>query len=417
MNQRKLQATLSFIGGVALVFYVHHDCLQAQWDLEAYLEAARAIRAGENPYPLPDENKEVFLTNLTIYVYPPLFARLLSPIAGFDATILKIVWLLLQCIAFESLYWLGLRLLGRSPARITWLFFHALALLYDGVNTDMRAGNTALIEASILTAWAALHLSRPVLSGMLLGWLAAVKPLVVFVLIRDLVCRNFRPLLASTLAILLLYGFMQLDGNLFSEYRTFLKSRTFQRIMDEHTVGIYNSATVSVGFRLFTDQTLFKPLVNIPLLAYLFTFGAPIGLWLLVFSTWRKMEEAGIGSFDRNRLGFFLLLPTVLLTIPRVADYTLVWLLVPLFFGGWEAWEKRMPATLMLFGVAALIGNLPVRPSRLVELTYSYHLLHYRYVSLVLFWCGCCCLAWGRIRRQSREKRVSPPADSDRLAT
>lgn len=410
MKERKLQATLSFIGGVVLVFYVHHHCLGAQWDLEAYLEAARAIRAGENPYPLPDEDKEFFLTNLTVYVYPPLFARVLSPLAGIDHQILKVGWLLLQCIAFEGLYWLGLRLLGRPFERVTWLFYHAVALLYDAVFTDLRAGNTALMEASILTTWAVWHIRKPVKAGILLGGLVAIKPLIVFHLIRDLACRNLRPLLASIVTILLLYGVMQLDGNLLANYRTFLNSRTFQRIMDEHTVGIYNNATVSVGFRLFTDQTLFKPVVNFPPLAYLFTFAVPIVLWLAVFSSWRKMGESGMSLFDQNRLGFYLLLPTVLLTIPRVADYTLVWLLVPLFFGIWEAWENSITSAFWLFGGAALAGNLPVRPSHLEELTYSYHLLHYRYVSLVLFWWACYCLVWGMIRIQPREKVAAPPA-------
>ncbi len=166
--------------------------------------------------------------------------------------------------------------------------------------------------------------------------------------------------------------------------------------MDEHTVGIYNSATVSVGFRLFTDQTMFKPIAVIPSLAYLFTFLVPISVWLAAFSAWRRMEEVRLSREEQNRLGFYLLLPTVLLTIPRVADYTLVWLLVPLFFGGWEAWERRIWPVFSLYCLAALVGNLPVHPAELTELTFSYHLMHYRYVSLILFWWS----GWLLIRRR-----------------
>lgn len=77
-----LRSAAYFLTGVALVFYVHERALDAQWDLTAYLRAAEALRAGQNPYPLPDEDQEIVMTNLTIYVYPPLLARVLSPFAG-----------------------------------------------------------------------------------------------------------------------------------------------------------------------------------------------------------------------------------------------------------------------------------------------------------------------------------------------
>lgn len=381
-----------------MVFYVHERSLKAQWDLKAYLNAAQSIHAGVNPYPLEDENALVHITNLTVYVYPPLLARALSPFMDLPQSILKIGWFLLQCVAFESLYWLGLRLVGKPFERVTWLFYHALALLYDGVYTDLRAGNTALMEASVLTAWAVLHLERPFLSGLLLGGLLAVKPLVIFVSIWDLVRGRWKALLAAAGTTAVLYGVMYFDHGLFQSYQTFLDSNTFQRIMDEHTVGIFNSATVSVGFRLFTEQTMFKPVLICPPLAYLYTFLVPIVVWLAAFSAWRRMDEAGIPSEEQNRLGLYLLLPTVLLTIPRVADYTLVWLLIPLFFGGWEAWERRIWPVFCLYSAAALVGNLPVHPAKLVEVTYSYHLMHYRYVSLILFWWA----GWWLIRRRTR---------------
>ena len=392
-----LRSAAYFLAGVALVFYVHAQALRAQWDLAAYLNAAKALQAGEELYPLPDEDKEVVMTKLTIYVYPPLLARVLSPLAGLPLPVLKTGWFLLQCIAFESLYWLGLILVGKRFERVTWLFYHAVALLYDGVFTDLRAGNTALMETSILTAWAVLLLERPISSGLLLGGLLAVKPLVVFVSIWDLVRGRWKALVAVAGVTGILYGVMYLDHGLYQSYRIFLNSKTFQRIMDEHTVGIYNSATVSVGFRLFTDQTMFRPIVVIPALAYLFTFLVPIAVWFSAFSSWRRMDEAGMSKQEQNRLGFYLLLPTVLLTIPRVADYTLVWLLIPLFFGAWEAWEKRIWSVFFLYASAAIMGNLPVHPAELVELTFSYHLMHYRYVSLILFWWA----GWLLIRRRT----------------
>lgn len=388
----------------------HSPVLDAQWDLAAYYRAAQSVWKGESPYTLQDESQEVHLTNLTIYVYPPLFARVLSPFSALPFETVRVLWLLLQVLAFESLYWLGLRLFGQRFTPQSWGLYHLAALPYDGAATDFRAGNTALVEAALLAAWAGLHLSRPLVAGALLGALAAVKPFTAFVALWDLVRSRMRPFLAAAGISALLYLVMFFDGDLFAQYREFLASKTFQRIMDEHTVGIYNNATVSVAFRLFTEKTMFKPVWVFPPLAYLMTFLVPVVVWICAFDVWGKMEKAGLAPELQNRLGFLILLPSVLLTIPRVADYTLVWLLVPLFFGAWWAWEERSWKVMVVFLLAGLVGNLPVHPGRLAELTYSYHLLHYRYVSLVLFWVAGWMAARRAISLSTKEEGRGNPA-------
>ncbi|MCG3196373.1 MAG: hypothetical protein GHCLOJNM_00846 [bacterium] len=375
-----------FLVGMSMALCLYSRFADSQWDLSAYLRAADKVRRGLIPYTFQDEGAPIHVTNLTVYVYPPLFARILAPFTLLPDGVIRFGWMLIQAVAFESLYWIGLRLFGRSFTPASWIGFHLLGLRYDGVMTDFRAGNTALMEAAILTAWAQTRLARPYLGGGMLGCLTAVKPFTVFALVWDIIARRWKPLGAAMAASALLYLGMVLDWSNFIQYRIFLKSPTFQRIMEEHTVGIYNSATVSVAFRLFTDQTLFKPILVYPPLAYAMTFGIPVAAWFAVFALWRRAKEAGLSEADQNRLGFLTLLPTVLLTIPRVADYTLVWLLVPLFFGAWWCWEQGRRWALALFLLAAIIGNISIKPSDLEEMTYPFHLLHHRYLSLVLFW-------------------------------
>jgi len=214
----------------------------------------------------------------------------------------------------------------------------------------------------------------------------SIKPLTVFVVLWDVVGGRWKAWLSVVVTTAALYGLMFLDQPLFTEYHRFLDSTAFQQIMDEHTVGIYNNATVSVAFRLFTDKTLFVPILVFPPLAYLLTFAVPTAAWLATFSAWREFERSAVSRKVRNGCGFALLLPTVLLTTPRVADYTLVWLLVPLFFETWRAMEEKKPSVFLIYILAAIVGNLTITGGQLDADTMELHWLHFRYVSLVLFW-------------------------------
>jgi hypothetical protein len=59
----------------------------------------------------------------------------------------------------------------------------------------------------------------------------------------------------------------------------------------------------------------------------------------------------------------------------------------------------------VLYLAAAVIGNLPIRPSRLDDFTLSYRLLQYRYVSLVLFWFA----GWWAVRNKMDTSRTQEP--------
>jgi len=394
---KQIHPAVLFFAGAAFIFSIESWHVINQWDLEVYYQAAQDVWAGENPYYDPDEHPDENLTILTVYVYPPLFARVISNLHALSEDQFRFLWLVFQSIAFESLYWFGLNLFGRRASLVSWAAFHAIGAFYDGAETDFRAGNTALMEAAVLTAWGAYRL-RTMAAGTWLGILFAVKPLTVFVSIWDIVLKRWRAVLPVVLTAGGLYLLMFLDRPLWPLYREFLDSSTFREIMEEHTAGIYNNATVSVAFRLFSDKTLFVPIWDFPPLAYALTFIVPLGLWLATFSVWRKLREQGIPENIRNGCGFALLLPTVLMTTPRVADYTLVWLLVPFFFESWRSYSENRLTSLFLYLLAGLMSSLPITGGQLDELKFELHLLHFRYLSLVLFWIA----AYVTARRECR---------------
>jgi hypothetical protein len=387
-----------FLFGALLILVFKVGNRVGQWDFLVYLDAAGDVWEGANPYRVAVPEGYEHITILTAYVYPPFFARVLSPFSQLPEEAARFCWLTVQSLAFEALYWFGLVLCGRRVGLFSFALFHLIGIRYEAIDKDFLAGNTALVEAAVLTAWAALHRVRPATVGAALGVLLAIKPLGVFVVLWELVRMRWRSLLATVIVAGALGVGMLLDQPLFSQYREFLASSRFQEIMDEHTAGIFNHATVSVAFRLFTDRTMFWPVWDFPPLAYFLTFAVPILVWLLAFNLWRALEESRLDPRLANELGFFLLLPTVLLTTPRVADYTLVWLVVPFFFGTWRAMERKHWGALALFILAGAVENLPITGGRIDTGGVEMHLLQYRYASSVLFWCAAWALGRGAVR-------------------
>jgi len=193
------------------------------------------------------------------------------------------------------------------------------------------------------------------------------------------------------------------DRPLWTLYRQFLGSNTFQNIMDEHTVGIYNNATVSVAFRLFHRQNDVCPDWNFPPLAYALTFLVPLAFGGHVFGV-ARVGGVLIAAPRQERVRLCAL------TADCVAHHSAR--------GGLHARLALGPV--LLRNLARLLGQppdlflpLPLRRSclepsdhggQLDENTFELHLLHFRYVSLVLFWIAAYvtarreCRASGRLR-------------------
>ena len=398
-----------FLIGFAVVLTSHLRWAENQWDLMVYYHAGERLWHGENPYE-PDippgfEN----LSFLTVYVYPPIFVRVLSPFCLLPQEVIRLSWLVLQALAFEGLYFAGLRLFGREFHPLSWALFHFVGVHHDPIMADFRAGNTAAFEALALTCWAMWRLDLPRRAGAIVGTLIAIKPLLVFVLIWDLVRQKWKPLLWAVGFLGVVGLLMVCDFGLFKNYLDFLHSKTLQELNEEHTAGIYNYATVSVMYRLFTSETVFGPVWDAPLLAKTLTFLIPVVVWVTVFAGWRRLE-GWADRIEANSLGFTLLMPSVLLTIPRVGDYNLAVLLVPLFFAGWRAWERRNHVALNLFVLSGFVNNLPIYGGNLDSFSLEMHWLQYRYVALVLFWLAALCMTFDRPTLKS----ISKSQDSTR---
>lgn len=109
----------SFVIGLSLFAYVYETTgpvirtLNRPNDFGAYHDAARAIASGASPYTVVE------------YIYPPLLAFLLAPLARLDSLILRWIWYLLSqaaSIASAFLVWrhLGKTLLAAGTVAVAW---------------------------------------------------------------------------------------------------------------------------------------------------------------------------------------------------------------------------------------------------------------------------------------------------------
>jgi alpha-1,2-mannosyltransferase len=156
---------LAFLLGVQTWHRAHRP---AGNDFTSYLQAARAIATGSSPYdvdtPFP-------------YVYPPLPALALRPLAMLPYGAAVIVWFLLSVAALAwTLVWLSRRMLGRGAAEAWPIAAIVLLLGAEVVQNNLLNGQiNFLVLALCVGALAASAGRRPMVGALLWGAANATK--------------------------------------------------------------------------------------------------------------------------------------------------------------------------------------------------------------------------------------------------
>jgi hypothetical protein len=156
---RRLLVLLVF--AVALAFAAWPLLVGRETDFTAYIEAARALRAGQDPY-----------LGAPPYLYPPLLAVLLVPLTFVPMKVAAWVWAVASSAALATAALLVARESTRS-ARVL-----VLALLFAPfAATQWNLQANAFVLLLIVLARAALDEKRQIGGGVALGLSIAVKPL------------------------------------------------------------------------------------------------------------------------------------------------------------------------------------------------------------------------------------------------
>jgi len=142
----------------------YHDALSARGnDLSIYLDAAQAVHQGESPF-------EVFG-----YLYLPVFAVFLAPLAWLPAWLAVGLW---QVLSWAALLWSAkacARLVGGRAAS-PWIGWFALLATWRLLDSNLSYGQAnAFTLAAILASLEAALAGRATRAGLWVGWATAFK--------------------------------------------------------------------------------------------------------------------------------------------------------------------------------------------------------------------------------------------------
>jgi hypothetical protein len=349
----------------------------AGYDFSSYVQAARTIEAGGNPYArliaeYAAAHSHVQGVAANGYVYPPLLAALLAvPVwLGLGPTGLWVLW---NLVVSGLMLWMGYecsRLL-RPRARLSVsLAFTALALLPAVATYDLWLGQADLLMAALAVGAEGLRLRGHPAAPLALGLAIAVKPLLLPVLAVWLWKRDWKAAVWGFAAavVLLLAPFLVAGG--WAGLRDYLY---FLRIWNgvNGSAEFINQSIYGMLLRTLTANPYIAPVVVAPALVVPLRYGlvlAGAGLWLWSVPRQPTMDHA-------LALGDYLIaLPLLLVASPLSEDIHFC-LLIPALVGlSWLAvsqnWLRR-PGWVGPFGVLCALlratdagAYLPGQPAR-----------------------------------------------------
>jgi Glycosyltransferase family 87 len=174
LTRNRLLVLLVFAAGLA--FAAGPLLVGRETDFTAFLEAARALRAGQDPY-----------LGAAPYLYPPLLAVLLVPLTLVPVQVAAWGWAVGSAAAFATAALLVSReFTGSTRVLVLALLFAPFAA------TQWNLQANAFVLLCIVLARAALDEKRQIGGGVALGLSIAVKPLALVAVVALLLLGRWR---------------------------------------------------------------------------------------------------------------------------------------------------------------------------------------------------------------------------------
>lgn len=181
----RLKSFTKYIYSVLILLVVAYVVKEAlgNGDFKVFLEAAKLIRNGENPY-----NKWIFVSegNYCLYFYSPLWAVLLIPFSYLPNFIPNIIWLSANIFFLYRIYQLLKRFVELNS--ITRRQLHWILLLCIIMSLRFIQYNFGMIQMTIFLLWGVLESLRliqdkkVVYGGILLALIINIKILPIVIL-------------------------------------------------------------------------------------------------------------------------------------------------------------------------------------------------------------------------------------------
>ncbi len=350
----------SLLLGFVAIFWRYHELVNLQWDFGAYYVAGRTLITGANPYDpqaLIEMGKR--LTDAEyhglLFLYPPLFLRLLTPLLSFDLYTAAFIWFGLKCAALEVMLVVTLYLMRFQVSVLSLSLINIAALTFHPFGLDISSGNVAIFEGTlILSGLLAWSKQRNVLAAgfITLGSFMKISP---FLLVLYPLHNRDKQFLYSLLGCLILFFVIAgADWPMTSNYVQFTQSDAVTYHWDEQVQSVYNISMTSFILRTFAVTYFYEPLINAPWLVPIVTpLSSALVFVVLVFAI---QQNEKTNSDPHSPTLYCALLLAVLLIPPRLAGYTLSWSLFPCVYLVVHSFrQKRWPAFILSLGGVFLI--------------------------------------------------------------
>lgn len=310
-----------------LVHYVSKNSADQQWDFTIYYWADKTVQAGLNPYQVDDLKEASGLALWLPYVYPPVTTWVFRPFTLMPYKAAYYLWLGLKLAALAGLIFLWRRYFLKQ----IWSLFFLFILIFgfdSALFWDMRSGNIALLEIAVLYfAFVALLSGRYRLFALLIVLVSLFKVTTLFFLLLLLFfpVRHRRRLIwlgtgMFTLIMVINYLF---QPELFSAYVDRALS------IDERAKD-YNYSLIAflkdLAEIIFSGR--FPTLaVHLPRIAYAI---AALGIVAASTAAARRIWRRAIPDGAMHTV--FLACLCYALVFPRLKCYSLLLLIVPMFY-------------------------------------------------------------------------------------
>lgn len=256
------------------------------------------------------------------FIYPPLLALLLAPLAGLDEPTGQLLWFALNCAALLALVALCIRESGSRLAARYWGPVVLVAAIVPPTRLCLQLGQTGILIALLLVAGLALARRAPWATGLMLALAGLVKLYPGFMALYYLRRRPRAPLWWTAAGGLLLLGVsLAAQGSAsYLGYAQRLTGGAFHPYAAE-----FNTALYGLWARLFVPSHYGIVVADLPWLAR--ALGLAGGAAALGLCLWVGADSGG-GLRARLQAGAWLC--AMMLASPLNGVYNLTLLVFPL---------------------------------------------------------------------------------------
>ncbi len=325
----KRELTLLIFLAIVILFARYVPAWNAIWDFDVYIDASKAMMEGRSPY-VPEDASRPDAPYIGLpYLYSPLFARLITPLALLDPMWAGLVWVILKCLSLLLCIFLVILLIDVpiSIGSVGSILF--LLLVYQPLGLDMGSGNVAVFEITgILGGFAAWRKGRTLLAGFLFILPLMVKPTCLLLLLYPLHRRAWDVLRGTAVGLAVLIIGSLPDIHYVLDLFQFLRGPIWASFWDELSQSFYNFSAVTVIQRIFGETYFVGPVISMEWLPpFLIPFFVVSIFLCSVWAIARSENECIHGELAPEILSLVLL--TAILLPPRLAGYTLTWTFFP----------------------------------------------------------------------------------------